>query len=204
MLRIGTVLLLSLTTGCALALTQGRLPLRPGLLGLALMLASAFAVRSHWRRADADSEPGSPERELWHGLASTALIAGHLLAGLALAGPQMELHSVAVHAAAVDSWTLVLGAILSFRIARDPEPRSDERDALFAARATRAAFGTLVAELCVAILGLGFGTQFGLPAFSQPLIAHALIVCLMTASIVRCAVQLALYDGARRAQRASA
>lgn len=204
MLRIGLTLLLSLTSGCALALAQGHLPVRPGLLGLALMLASALAVRRHWQKADADSEPGSPERELWHGLATTAFIAGHLLAGLWLAGPGMALHSVAVHARAVDSWTLVLGAILSFGIARDPEPRSDERDALFAARAARAGHAILVAELCVVILALGFGAELGLPDFSRPLIAHALIVCLMTASIARSAAQLALYERARRSLRAAA
>nr|MBP9825730.1 hypothetical protein [Thermoanaerobaculia bacterium] len=63
--------------------------------------------------------------------------------------------------------------------------------------------GTLIAELCVAILVLGFGAELELPAFSQPLIAHVLIVCLMIASLVRCAVQLALYDAARRALRAT-
>ncbi len=201
--RIGLVLLVSLTVGSALALLQGELPVRPGYLGVALMLVSATVARSHWRSLDAEAGPGSPERALWHGLATTALIAGHLVASLWLAGPGMALHSVAAHAMAVDTWTLVLGAILSFRIARDPEPRSDERDTLFAARATRGAYATLIAELCVAILVLGFGAELELPAFSQPLIAHVLIVCLMIASIVRCAVQLALYDAARRALEAT-
>ncbi len=199
MLRIGSVLLLSLVAGGVLALLQGVLPVRPGYLGVALMLFSAMGVRRHWRRLDADSEPGSPERELWHCLATTALIAGHLVLSLWLAGPGMALHSVVVHAMAVDNWTLVLGAILSFRIARDPEPRSDERDAVLAARAIRVAYGTLIAELCLVIVTLGFGVQLGLPAFSLPLVAHVLIVCLMTASMVRCAVQLASYDSARRA-----
>jgi len=203
MLRIGLVLLLSLITGFALVLVQGHLPMRPGYLGVALMLVSAIAVRRHWRRLDSDSGPGSPERELWHGLATTALIAGHLVLSLWLAGPGMALHSVQVHAMAVDNWTLVLGAILSFRIARDPEPRSDERDTYFATRAIRCAYGTLIAELCLVILILGFGAELKLPAFSQPLVAHVLIVCLMAASVVRCAVQLGLYDGARRALAAA-
>jgi hypothetical protein len=204
MLRIASVLLLSLAAGWALLLLQGVLPVRPGYLGVALMLVSALAVRRHWGRLDADAEPGSPERELWHCLATTALIGGHLVASLALAGPAMVLHSVRVHAMAIDNWTLVLGAVLSFRIARDPEPRSDERDTQFAARAVRIAYGTLIAEICVAIVILGFGAELGLPAFSQPLIAHALIVGLMGASVVRCAVHLALYDGARRALRTAA
>jgi hypothetical protein len=202
MLRIGLVLLLSLVAGSALVLLQGVLPVRPGYLGVALMLVSAMAVRRHWRNLDADSEPGSPERELWHCLATTALIAGHLVSSLWLAGPGMTLHSVAVHAMAIDNWTLVLGALLSFRIARDPEPRSDERDTLFAARSVRAAYATLIGELCMVILILGFGAELGLPVLSLPLVAHVLIVCLMVASMVRCAVQLAAYARARRALQA--
>ncbi|MEO7793890.1 MAG: hypothetical protein ABIV06_03890, partial [Thermoanaerobaculia bacterium] len=81
-MKIYSVLWLSVGVGCALVLLQGHLPVRPGYLGVALMLASAIAVRSHWRKADADSGPGSPERELWHCLATTALIAGHLVTSL--------------------------------------------------------------------------------------------------------------------------
>ncbi|HTE40804.1 MAG TPA: hypothetical protein VK629_08235 [Steroidobacteraceae bacterium] len=193
MLRIVAVPLLFLLVGSALAVAQGHLPVRPGLIGLAVMLASAFVVRRHWRSLHVDRELGSPERALWHALASRALIAGQLLMSLGLIGPAMHLHSVAVHAMAVDSWTLVLGAIVSFYIARDPEPRSDERDNAFVARATRIAYATLIAQLSVVIVILSFGADFNLPAFSQPLIAHALIVCLMLASMVRSAVQLALY-----------
>jgi hypothetical protein len=105
----------------------------------------------------------------------------------------MELHSIAVHAMAIDSWILVLGSILSFRIARDPDPRSDERDSAFGARATRIAYIVLKVQLVVAILVLGYGAEFKLPEASHPLIAHALIVILMLASVSRCAVQLALY-----------
>lgn len=203
MMRIALVSVLSLLAGSSLALAHGRLPLRPGLVGLGLMLASAALVRRHWQSLHADAVPGSPERELWHGLASTALIAGQLLVSLWRVGPGMVLHSVAVHAMAVDSWTLVLGAFLSFRLARDPEPRRDERDSLFAARARRVEHGALVAQLCLVIVVLSFGPDFRLPSFAAPFVAHVLIVCLMFASVARCAAQLALYDRDRRAAHAA-
>jgi len=203
MTRIGLVLLSSLLMGSVLALAQGHIPVRPGLIGLAVMLVSAFLVRRHWQSLRVDAGPGSPERLLWHSLASQALIAGQLTMSLWLIGPAMHLHSIAVHAMAIDSWTLVLGSFLSSYIARDPEPRSDERDTAFAARATRIAYATLIAQLCVAILILSFGADFELPAFSQALIAHALISCLMLASVVRSAAQLVLYHRDQLAASAS-
>jgi hypothetical protein len=189
----------SLLIGSVLALVQGHIPVRPGLIGLAVMLVSAFFVRRHWQSQSVDAEPGSPERLLWHALASTALIAGQLLMSLWLIGPAMHLHSIAVHAMAIDSWTLVLGSFLSLYIARDPEPRSDERDTAFAAHATRIAYAILIAQLCVAIVILSFGHDFKLPAFSQALIAHVLISCLMLASVARSAAQLVLYHRDRLA-----
>lgn len=199
MLRIFFVFLSFLLIGGALALAQGHVSIQPGLIGLAVMCASALLVRRHWQSLHADATPGSPERELWHSLAGTSLIAGQMLLSLWLIGPAMELHSVAVHAMAIDSWILVLGKVLSFYIARDPEPRRDERDTAFAARATRAGYAALIAQLCVIIVILSFGEDLELPAFSQPLISHALIICLLLASVARSAVLLAMYHNDRRA-----
>ncbi|MDM4767893.1 hypothetical protein [Pelomonas sp. SE-A7] len=167
------------------------LPLRPGLLGLALMLSSAVLARRHWQRSP--QGPGSVERACWHGLASYSLLAGHLGGLLWRLGPQLDMHSLRGHALAVDSWTLILGALLSWQIARDPQPLRDERDRLFQAAALRTAWHALTALLVMLILALGFGERTPVAGFNQPLIAHLLILLLTLACVVHEAAQLRLY-----------
>lgn len=184
--------------GGLLAATKGTLPVQPGWLGVAAMLIGAMIVRRYWRQQHLDDQLASPEHELWFTLASTSMIGGFLGMSLWVLGPQVDLHSRAVHAMAIDVWTLVIGGLLSAQLARDPEPRSDERDRSFLARATGAGHNSLIALLlCLAIL-LSFGTDFGLPPWSAALIAHLLILAVMASSIVRCGVQLWLYHRDRR------
>ena len=54
---------------------------------LLAILASAWLARRHWQRQPADVRTGSPERALWHGLASYGLLSGHLMATIAWLGP---------------------------------------------------------------------------------------------------------------------
>lgn len=192
--RILLTLVVSLLIGALLALLAGRAPVQPGLVGIAVMIASALVVRRRWRALHMQGlSPGSPERELWHQLATTALVAAQLATSLWLIGPAMRLHSIATHAMAIDTWTLALGALLSWQLARDPEPRADERDAIIALHATRKGNRALIALLILLAVALSFAPELGLPALSLPLVAHLLIVAMLAATLARCAAQLAAY-----------
>lgn len=184
--------LLSLLTGGLLASgVLSALPLRPGFIGLALMLASAALARRHWQRSR--HGPGSIERGCWHGLLCYSLLAGHLAGLLWRLGPQLDMHGPSGHALAVDNWTLILGAWLSWQIARDPAPLRDERDRLFAAQALSAAWYALLGLLVLLILALGFGGHTVVAQFNHPLLAHLLILILTLACAFHEAAQLRLY-----------
>lgn len=193
MWRIVGLLVLAFLFGALLANGAMSWPIRPGLVGLAAMLASAWAARRYWQGLRADDGPGSPERALWHGLASYALLSGHLAAIIVRLGPAFDMHSLAGHAMAIDNWTLVFGAVLSYWIARDPEPRQDERDAAIAARGWRVGHITLLVCLLPLVLALGFAgdTLFG--RFSQPMLAHLLILVVLLHCLAQHVAQLRLY-----------
>lgn len=196
MLRLLLVLSIAFGIGVALALAPTALVFRPGMIGLVLMAIAALAVRRYWL-GRALAAPGSPERQLWLAFGSTAIIAGHLYTSLWRIGPDMIPHSLAVHALGIDNWTLVAGAVLAYLIARDPEPRQDERDAQIATRGLRAGYGTLTALLVVLILALGFASVMA--RVSQFMLAHLLIASLILAALTQYAVQLHAYWRDRRA-----
>lgn len=197
MLRILLVLALGLTSGSILALGASGWPIRPGLLGLLLAVVAAVAARRRWLGL-ALAAPGSPERALWIGLGSAALICGHLVASLWQIGPRMVLHDAAGHALGIDSWTLVFGGVLAYAIARDPRPRRDERDLEFAQLGLRCAHTTLMSLLVGLALVLGFGLLPGADDLSMPLVAHVLIAAVLVSLLVDHAVRLARYrDDAR-------
>jgi hypothetical protein len=192
MIRILSVILISLLLGGVLACGATAWPLRPGLIGLAAMVLAALAARNYWLGLRL-AAPGSPERALWLGLGSASVIVGHLVASLWRIGPAMELHTRAGHALGTDIWTLVLGSAIAYSIARDPEPRHDERDAQIAARGLSAGYWSLVGILLVLILWLGFGADRAMPALSFAMIAHLLITAVIASRLVCDGVQLHAY-----------
>lgn len=198
--QILSVALVSLLFGGVLASGAMSWPVRPGFVGLAAMLASAWMARRYWQGLRADHGPGSPERALWHGLASYSLLSGHLLVVLWQLGPAMQMHSLAGHALAIDNWTLVLGAVLSYWIARDPEPRQDERDVLIAASGLRVGYNTMLVLLLALILALGFGANTAIALFNQPLLAQILILFLILQCLARTGAQLWRYRRDARAE----
>lgn len=203
MTRILGVLLLSLLTGVVLASDVGDWPLRPGLIGFGAMMASAWVARRYWRSLRPDDGPGSPERGLWHGLASYGLLTGHLCMVMWRLGPALDMHSLTGHALAIDSWTLVLGAILSYWVARDPEPRRDERDVLIGTRGRRAGHIALLLMLLLLTLALGFGANTVISRFNQPMLAHLLILIVLLECLVQNVVRLRLYWLETQAERSS-
>ena len=192
MLRILLVLVMALALGAGLSVSAGMLPLRPGWLGVAVMIAAAAATRRRWLLL-ADAAPGSPERALWIGFAGTAVVAAHLLAVMVQVGPNLVMHTPEIHALGIDNWTLVAGALVAYWIARDPEPRSDERDVVIAVAGLRAAHYGLLLILAVQILALGFVRDGWIGAMSHPSIAHALILAVMASMLIDHGVRLHLY-----------
>jgi hypothetical protein len=194
MLNIFAMASLALLTGALLGSSWvDDLPLRTGWIGLAVMLASAWVARRYWRSSALLHQPGSPERALWHGLVSYGLVGGHLASVLWRLGPVMDMHSRTAHALAIDSWTLVLGGFISYGIARDPEPRRDERDALFAMQGLRTGHGALVVMLLVLIVALGFGERTVIATLNHAFLAHVLVLGLTLQCMVQDAAQLRLY-----------
>ncbi len=196
--RIASVGISALFIGWALTLKTLDWPIRPGIFGFALMLLGALSARWYWLGLKL-AAPGSPERSLWIGLASTAIIGGHLLGMLWQIGAKMQLQSLQTQALTGDNWTLVLGGAVAWWVARDPEPRQDERDSLIAAQGTQWAYYSLVIALILLVLLLGFGIGASTRQMSQPLIAHLLIGALMLSCVSASARQLYVY--ARDQQR---
>lgn len=192
MIRVVAVLLGGLALGAAMASGALTWPIRPGLVGLLSMVTIAFAARQRWLGLNL-AAPGSPERGLWIGLGSSAVLTGHLITALVMIGPMMELHSRAGHALGVDNWTLVLGGALAWTIARDPHARSDERDAQIAALGLRVGHYLLSALLLIFIVMLGFGLGETMRGLSHPMIAHLLIVALLLCWVADHAVRLRAY-----------
>ena len=193
MLKIAVVLLVSLALGALLAQGTGAWPVRPGLFGAALMLATAVAVRYRWYLL-ADAAPGTPERALWVSLAGNSVVASHLFVVLLHIGPNLMMHTPEVHAMGVDSWTLVGGSLLAHWVARDPQPRSDERDQWIAQNGLRAAHYGLLLLLLLQILALGFGRSGWVAQLSRPNIAHALILAIIVSVLIDRVVCLRAYS----------
>ena len=187
--------LLAFVAGVLLALAgaSDAWPVRPGLVGLLAILASAWLARRHWQRQPAESRTGSPERALWHGLTSYGLLTGHVVATIGWLGPAFDLHGRIGHALAIDSWILILGALASYWIARDPEPRGDERDAQLAAQALATTHTALLLMLAALALLLGRGLVPCLARASQPLVAQLLILVLLLQALLCNGLRLWLY-----------
>ncbi len=183
MWRVVVVLGGALLFGALLASGAAVWPLRPGLVGVLLMVGVALAVRRRWGLL-ADAAPGSPERMLWVSMATNAVVAAHLLVTLYRIGPSLVMHTPVVHALGVDSWTLVGGAILSYWIVREPQGREDERDDAIAAAGMRWAYYGLLLALGVQILVLGFVQHGWVSQLSRPTIAHALILTIILSVLI--------------------
>lgn len=192
MSRILAVLIAALAFGVLIANAAGVAPVRPGLFGALLMVIAALAVRRRWGLL-ADAAPGSPERALWVGLFGNAIVAAHLAATLWHIGPRMLMHTPQIHALGIDNWTLVAGMAVSYWIARDPQPRSDERDQVIANTGMRAAYYGLLGMLVVQILALGFVREGWVADLSHPSIAHGLILAIIGSILIDAITRLRAY-----------
>jgi hypothetical protein len=192
MWRLAAVTFFGLTLGAVMALGSDAWPIRPGIVGLVAMAATALAARRRWFGLDL-AESGSPERGLWIALGGNAVILGHLATALWRIGAGMVMHSHEAHALGIDNWTLVAGALIAWGIARDPSPRRDERDARIAATGLRAAHYALIAMLIAGLVPLGFGWSATWRALSHPMIANAVIVLIIASVFIDALVRLGIY-----------
>lgn len=194
-MRIALVMLLSAAVGVLLAAPWIDWPLHEGYVGVILMVGAALLLRRYWqRRAETrGDEPGEPEREVWHGLASTSLIGAQVTTALLLAGPGLSLHSPAAHRLGITAWTLVAGAVASWYILHRREVQRDERDRAIAARADRAAHTVLAVLIVILAVSLGFNPPQRLQAMSHVFLGHVLLLTLIAASLVRHVLQLRGY-----------
>ncbi|ODV16433.1 MAG: hypothetical protein ABT27_20215 [Lysobacteraceae bacterium SCN 69-25] len=192
LMRILFVILLSAACGVLLAGPWIDWPFPPGQIGLVLMLAAALVLRRYWaqRATQRGDEPGEPEREVWHGLASTSLIGAQLATALYLAGPGLALHSAQASALGRTTWTLIAGAVASWFILHRREVPRDERDLAIAAHAQRLSSQVLVALVVALALLLGFTPPTWLAPMSHVFLAHLLLLSLVLASLAHHALQL--------------
>lgn len=201
MFRILIVLLLSLLAGMLLASGAIDWPIKPGLIGLGAMLLSAWATRRYWQSRQPEVGPSSRERAQWHGMASYGLLTGHLATFMWRLGPSLDMHSLTGHSLAIDNWTLVLGAVVTYWIARDPEPRSDERDALISARGWHAGHIALLVMVLLLSVLLAFAGHRVISRLNQPMLGQLLILLVLVDCLVQYVARLRLYWLETRAER---
>lgn len=165
-------------------LTQsGALGLRPSYVGLALFIAAGLLIRQRWLRLSGVAE-GSPERALWVSFVSQSVIGGFLLHQLHDIGPNFIMHTARIHAFGIATWTLIGGALLAGWIARDPDPRRDERDTAIAHQGLNTGYWAIFVFLVALILALGFGFSPWLRVATQAALAHVLIFILLLANLI--------------------
>lgn len=96
-----------------------------------------------------------------------------------------------------------MGTIVSYWIARDPEPRHDERDAAISACGWRNGHMALLSMLLLLALALGFGGRMVISRFNQPMLAQLLILIMLIDCLVQYMVRLRLYWLETQAERSS-
>lgn len=196
MQRILIVIISSSLFGILLVQPGLNLPIRPGPLGAAVMLALAWWFRGRWQHLD--DAPEAPERRALLSLAGTMVVLAHLMASLWQIGPAMELHTRASHALGTDSWTLFGASLLMGWMARAPGPSGDERDRHIAASALRTAYYGLLLQQLLFVLWLAFGHGTVLEQMSRAMLAQLLIVFWIVSSVIHEVTCLHAYASDRR------
>lgn len=153
--------------------------LSTGWIGAVALVAWAVLARRRWERlgASTGAEPGGPERVVWHRLAGTGILFGHLM--VALLSPGVDLHVGGGNALAIDSWTILLAVGLSAVVFHGDARDRDERDLAIAARGVRAGYAALILLLIFLLLYLGFA-----PPDLRRLLTHWVLANLLSGLII--------------------
>lgn len=179
MIKIVGFLASVLGFGAVLAWTAIAWGLSTGWIGAAALVGWAVLARRRWEwlRATTGAEPGGPERVVWHRLAGTGILCGHLV--IALSNPSVDLHVGSGNTLAIDSWTILLAMVLSAVVFHGDARERDERHHAICARGVRAGYAALIVQLIVLLLYLGFAP----PDLRQPL-THWVLANLLSALII--------------------
>lgn len=189
MLPTNLSVVLALLIGIALQASDGYLPLRPGFMGVVLIVGIALWLARHWqqRAAAGAAVIGDAERQSLAWLLGVAVLVGFLGAVLWQMQGQFLMHSRAAHAVGIDTWTLFFGLLIALLVLRRHGSRvRDERDRWLALRASRIGYHALLVLVMLTILFIGFlppGVQARItPAWW----AHVLIVQIELAAMAQC------------------
>lgn len=177
--------------GWVLAQCSG-LSLNASYAGVAMFIAFALMIRHRWLRLSGVQE-GSPERALWVSFVSRAVNGGFLLYTLYDIGPNFVMHTPKIHIYGLATWILIAGGLLAAWLARDPDPRRDERDAAIAQAGLNVGYWAIFALLVWLILALGFGFSLWLRAATHAALAHVLILIVLLADQADLACRLWRY-----------
>lgn len=189
MLPTNLSVVLALLIGIALQASDGWLPLRPGFVGVVLIVGTALWLVRRWklRAAAGAAVIGDAERQSLAWLLGVAVLVGFLGAVLWQMQGQFVMHSHAAHAVGIDTWTIFFGLLVALLVLRRHGSRvRDERDRWLALQASRIGYHALLVLVMLTILFIGF-----LPPGVQERItpawwAHVLIVQIELAAMAQC------------------
>ncbi len=189
MLRTNLSVVLALLLGIALQASDGRLPLRPGFVGVVLIVGTTLWLARHWQQRSATGEAviGDAERQSLAWLLGVAVLVGFLGAALWQMQGQFLMHSREAHDMGIDTWTIFFGLLIALLVLRcHGSTVRDERDRWLALRASRIGYHALLALVMLTILFISF-----LPPAVQERItpawwAHVLILQIELAAMVQC------------------
>ena len=193
MLKILLVCVSALVFGALLASDSLHLPVRAGYVGAALLIAASIYVKNYWNRRAviAGDEPSAAERNAWLWMTGTALIEGYVM--VVLLQPGSEVHTINGGTGGYDSWVMIAGAFISYRILRDPNTQRDERDIAISNFGMKAGYLSLVLLLTVLFMMLGFASHDIMQRFTHWLLANILVTLIMLSCLVQYVVQLVCY-----------
>lgn len=188
--------------GWLLAQCSG-LSLSASYVGVAMFVLFALMIRHRWLRLSGVQE-GSPERALWVSFVSRSVNGGFLLYTLYDIGPNFVMHTPKIHVYGLATWILIGGGLLAAWLARDPDPRRDERDAAIAHAGLNVGYWVIFVLLVVLILALGFGFSPWFRAATQAALAHVLILVILLADLADLACRLSRYRQDHRLEQQEA
>ena len=192
-LKIFGFFVVTFIVGAGLASLSVALGSPVGAIGALALVGWAIFARRRWQalRELDGSEPGAPERVVWHRFAGCIVVWGHMMFGLL--NPQYDLHVGSGNYLAIDNWTLIFGALISAWLFRGDGQERDERDDRIDAIATKWGYGSLIVLLLMTLSFIGFREGNNGPGLNDFFIANLLMSLIILSAVVRQGTQLFAY-----------
>lgn len=192
-LKVIGFLLAAISGGAGIARVGVETSCALGWVGALALIGWAFLARRRWQvlRERYGSEPGAPERVVWHRFAGHSLVFGHMAFGFF--NPQYDLHVGSGNYLAIDNWTLILGVVISAMLFRADLQERDERDDQIDAFATRWGYRSLIGLLVILLTFIGFVPPSLQLTFTHFLVGNLMVGAIILSLIVRQAMQLFRY-----------